>query len=118
MEEKEMTLAEALSANRTETRSEAVPDFDLERLAKEIDAVFQMKFKIGLDHVTEQSSRLVRDTDGKLTKILDKIDVGIKQLYKFTFSDGSVVEACGDHLWGTYNKNGNYRLSNQKLFNT
>lgn len=38
MEENSMTLAEALSANRTETRSEAVPDFDLERLSKEIDA--------------------------------------------------------------------------------
>lgn len=80
MEEKEMTLAEALSANRTETRSEAVPDFDLERLSKEIDAVFQMKFKIGLDHVTEQSSRLVRDTDSKLTKMFANTDLEIRDL--------------------------------------
>ena len=80
MKEKEMTLAKALSANRTETRSEAVPNFDLERLAKEIDAVFQMKFKIGLDHVTEQSSRLVKDTDSKLTKMFANTDLEIRDL--------------------------------------
>ena len=78
MEEKKMTLAEALSANRTETRSEAVPDFDLERLAKEIDAVFQMKFKIGLDHVEKGMDELVQEVDLDIRKLLhtykEKID--------------------------------------------
>ena len=48
--------------------------------------------------------------DGKLTTILDKVDVGVKQLYDIKLRNGVTISACGDHLWGVLNKSGNYRV--------
>lgn len=42
--------------------------------------------------------------DGNLTKVLDKIDVGVKPLYRLTLRNGNYVDACGDHLWEVKNK--------------
>jgi len=38
----------------------------------------------------------------KVQKVLDVFDKGERQVYKVFFSDGSVVECSGDHLWQVY----------------
>lgn len=43
--------------------------------------------------------------DNKQYKILDKFYHENKAVYKITFQDGRVVEACGEHLWETINDN-------------
>ena len=37
--------------------------------------------------------------DGCEANVVDKIDVGVKPLYKLVFSNGTEIECCGDHLW-------------------
>lgn len=46
----------------------------------------------------------IYDHTGKTTKVLKKIDVGQKQLYKVELRNGVSIEACGDHLWEVKNK--------------
>lgn len=43
--------------------------------------------------------------DGKLTTVVDKIDVGVVPMYEFTLSDGRKVESSADHVWRVYSKN-------------
>lgn len=45
--------------------------------------------------------------DGKLTKVIDKINPGIVDLYKFTLSDGREVISSDNHVWKVYNTNKN-----------
>lgn len=40
--------------------------------------------------------------DGKLTKVLDKINPGVVDVYKFTLSDGREVTSSDNHLWKVY----------------
>lgn len=40
--------------------------------------------------------------DGKLTTVIDKIDVGVVPMYEFTLSDGRKVESSADHIWRVY----------------
>ena len=40
--------------------------------------------------------------DGKLTTVVDKIDVGVVPMYEFTLSDGRKVESSADHIWRVY----------------
>ena len=40
--------------------------------------------------------------DGKLTTVIDKIDVGVVPMYEFTLSDGRKVESSADHVWTVY----------------
>ena len=47
--------------------------------------------------------------DGKLTNVTGVYPQGIKQLYRVTFSDNTIVECCGEHLWGVYN-HGKYKV--------
>lgn len=42
--------------------------------------------------------------DGKLTTVLDKIDVGVVPMYEFTLSDGRKVESSEDHVWRVKDK--------------
>lgn len=42
------------------------------------------------------------DDSGLLTKVLDKVDVGISQLYNVTLKDGRVLKCTGDHVWTLY----------------
>lgn len=37
--------------------------------------------------------------DGNLHKVVGKFDRGTKDIYKITFSDGSCVECCDEHIW-------------------
>ena len=46
----------------------------------------------------------IYDPSGKLTTVLDKIDVGVKQLYKVELRNGVSIEACGDHQWEVRDK--------------
>lgn len=46
----------------------------------------------------------IYDHTGKTTTVLDKIDVGEKQLYKVELRNGVSIEACGDHLWEVRDK--------------
>jgi hypothetical protein len=41
--------------------------------------------------------------DGKLTKIVDKINPGVVDLFEITLQDGRKVKASGNHLWTVYN---------------
>jgi len=41
----------------------------------------------------------VSGSDGKPTRITGVFPQGTKQLFRVTFSDGSHVDCCGDHLW-------------------
>jgi hypothetical protein len=41
--------------------------------------------------------------DGKLTKILDKINPGVVDLFRVELSDGREVLASANHVWKTYN---------------
>jgi hypothetical protein len=41
--------------------------------------------------------------DGKLTKILDKINPGVVDTYSITLSDGRSVIASDNHIWKVYN---------------
>lgn len=45
--------------------------------------------------------------NGKETKIVDKIDVGIKGIYEVSLMDGRKVKACGDHLWEVWDNDTN-----------
>jgi replicative DNA helicase len=38
-------------------------------------------------------------SDGKATRVIGVFPQGVKQVYEVEFSDGSVIEACEDHLW-------------------
>lgn len=42
--------------------------------------------------------------DGKLTTVIDKIDVGVVPMYEFTLSDGRKVESSADHIWTVKDK--------------
>lgn len=42
---------------------------------------------------------LIYSVDGRKTKVLKKFDKGIKDIYKITFSDGTITESCDEHLW-------------------
>lgn len=42
------------------------------------------------------------DMDGNRTKVLAKFNPIIKKAYRLSFSDGTIVDACGDHLWTMY----------------
>lgn len=53
------------------------------------------------------------DMDGKRTKVLAKFNPVISKAYRLTFSDGTEVEACGDHLWTMYDLK-KHRLSSAK----
>lgn len=44
----------------------------------------------------------IYDDKGELTTILDKIDVGKKQLYEITLADNRTIESCEDHLWEVF----------------
>lgn len=46
-----------------------------------------------------QEGDVVYNKEGKEVKILEKVDVGKKQMYEVRLIDGRYVEACGDHLW-------------------
>lgn len=53
--------------------------------------------------------------NGKETKILEKIDVGVKDIYTVKLSDGREVKACEDHLWEVWdNKLNRYRIIDTK----
>lgn len=41
--------------------------------------------------------------DGKLTKVVDKIDPGIVDIYEFELSDGRKVKSSSNHIWKVYN---------------
>lgn len=67
----------------------------------------------------------IYDDSGKLTTVTDKIDVGIKQIYRLKLRDGREVECCASHLWRVYNgytkKYNIYtmdELYNKKLFHS
>lgn len=47
--------------------------------------------------------------DGKLTNVTGVFPQGKKQLYRIVFSDNTIVECCGEHLWEVY-KNGKPRV--------
>lgn len=38
-------------------------------------------------------------SDGKPTKVTGVFPQGVKDIYKITFTDGSTVECCDEHLW-------------------
>lgn len=46
------------------------------------------------------------DASGNLTKVLDKIDVGITDLYELTLKDGRKIKSCDNHIWKVVNKSG------------
>lgn len=58
--------------------------------------------------------------DGRETKVLNKIDVGEKQLYEIELIDGRSIEACGEHLWEVWdNKLKKYEVkTTEKLIKT
>lgn len=47
----------------------------------------------------------IYDSDGNLTKVVDKLRFENRQLYKITFADGREIECCENHLWEVF-KNG------------
>src|SRR5690606_16839374 len=61
--------------------------------------------KDGLKKISSVSTGdYIYDHNGLQTKILDKIDVGVKQLYGLKLNNDVVIEACEDHLWEVKNK--------------
>ena len=47
---------------------------------------------------------IIYDSAGKTTIVLDKIDVGVKQLYAIELRNGVSIEACENHLWEVRDK--------------
>lgn len=41
--------------------------------------------------------------DGKLTKVLDKVNPGVVDIYEIEFSNGKRIKCSGNHLWTVYN---------------
>lgn len=56
------------------------------------------------------------DMNGKRTKVLAKFNPEISKAYRLTFSDGTTVDACGDHLWTMYDLNQHRTLSRKKQY--
>lgn len=52
-----------------------------------------------------QIGDMIYGADGKLTRVLDKVNPGIVDLYEITFSDGRKVKASENHLWTVFNTN-------------
>ena len=52
---------------------------------------------VPIDELTVGSR--VTSSDGKATKVIGVFPQGVKQIFEVEFSDGSVIEACEDHLW-------------------
>lgn len=48
----------------------------------------------------------IRNPDGNLCKVIDKVNNGIKDIYKITLDDGFEIECGENHLWSV-NINGN-----------
>lgn len=46
---------------------------------------------------------LVVTPTGKLSKVINVFEPGIKDIYQLTFSDGRTAKSCKDHLWRVYN---------------
>ena len=49
-----------------------------------------------------QVGDLVIDENGKPCRVLAKYEPDQKEQYRITFSDGSTIDACADHLWVTW----------------
>lgn len=43
--------------------------------------------------------------DGKQTKVLEKVDVGVRSLLNIKLEDGRNIDACPNHLWEVYINN-------------
>jgi MoxR-like ATPase len=63
MEEKDYEVAEVIQDKGT-----IVPDFDLDRLAKDIDGVFQAKLENNIKDLRKDSTKLLNEVDDKLTE--------------------------------------------------
>lgn len=56
------------------------------------------------------------DEKGNICKVIELFPINYSpEAYKLTFDDGSVVEACADHLWETWDKKA--RKSHQRSIN-
>lgn len=51
-----------------------------------------------------RSGEWVYGGDGRVTTVIEKVDVGKKQLHKFTFENNIEIESCEDHKWRMYDK--------------
>ncbi len=47
--------------------------------------------------------------NGELTKVIAEYPQGEKEIFKVTFSDGSTVDCCKEHLWGVFTNNDRQR---------
>lgn len=56
----------------------------------------------------------VIDIKGNRTKVLAKFNPVIEKAYRLTFSDGTTVDACGDHLWTMYDLKQHRSLSHKQ----
>lgn len=50
-----------------------------------------------------QIGQKIFGADGKLTKVVDKINPGIVDTYEITLRDGRKLRASGNHIWKVYN---------------
>lgn len=55
------------------------------------------------------------DERGKICKVVKLYPIQVSpESYRITFDDGTIVDACADHLWSTYTKQDRIALSNFK----
>ena len=56
---------------------------------------------------------LVETPSGRYGRVDGIFPQGKIPVYKITFSDGRSTEACGDHIWKTWSKNGSWKWQNK-----
>ena len=54
---------------------------------------------------------IVDTPSGRYSKVDGVFPQGRIPVYRFTFADGRVTEACGDHIWKVWAKNGEWKWS-------
>jgi len=97
-----LVIRNAKDGHNTETAAgTTAKSFILDEALEENELLYQTTGEIKIKDV--KIGDKIFDDKGNLTKVIDKVDVGIVDLWEFTFKDGRKITSSGDHIWSLYN---------------
>ena len=114
LRDNEWIITEAIEKANQEKKGLAIGG--IRRLAKELADYEPVMTETGEKEIGQiKIGDKIYGRDGKLTNVIEVTNQGIKDIYRFTFTDGRTVDCGIDHQWVFYRDKNKIQLSTKQL---